>query len=96
MISAPFYFLQGKTPSGWKIILKVPHNKDKNLFQIIALLAFATLAAAAPQFRAYAPQPLLIAQQPQVRVSGARDDARHAVIVRYDSDNIGVDGYTYS
>lgn len=45
------------------------------------------LASCAPQ-ASQAPQQV-------VRTSVAKDDSKHAVILRYDNDNIGVDGYNY-
>lgn len=55
--------------------------KAINFFQFALVLAFVALASCAPQ---YNPQ-----------VNSAKDDSKNAVILRYDSDNIGVDGYNY-
>lgn len=40
--------------------------------------------------------PIIIKPQPQIRIASAQDSSATAQILRYDSDNIGVDGYSYA
>lgn len=53
-------------------------------FQFVFVFAFVALVSCAPQ-----------SPQSAVRASGAKDDSQHAIILRYENDNIGVDGYNY-
>lgn len=74
------------------------------IFQIILLLSLISLVIAAPQFTPITPlraaAPLLVPKpvivQPLVKVASVKDDSKNAVILRYDSDNIGVGSYSYA
>lgn len=54
-------------------------------FQFALILACVAIASGAPQYK----------PQSAIKIASARDDYKHATILRYDSDNIGVDGYKY-
>lgn len=62
--------------------------------QVIVLFVLTALAAAAPQYGSTVF--IQSTPRPQIVRSGlAQDDPAHAVILRYDSDNIGIDRYSY-
>ncbi|CAH1117691.1 unnamed protein product [Phaedon cochleariae] len=66
------------------------HTRKLFKMKVVALIfAFIAVAAAAPQLQV---QP----QAVRSSVGAVRDASKDAVILRYDNDNIGVDGYNYA